>query len=236
MRLFHYPLGLLAVVTLSTSALADLRVKNGDKVAFVGDSITQQGWESPTGYIHLVVAGLAANGVTIKPVPAGIAGNKSSDLLLRLDHDVLSIKPQWLTLNCGVNDVRTGTEGPALERFKKYVTGILNQSTTAKVNVLLTTATVIKEDLANAENTKLAAYNDVLRQLATRRHVPLADLNAMFQERIKKENQPGKHVLTRDGVHLNPEGDKMMARGILLAFGCNSAQLKKAEKTWAAKK
>lgn len=98
----------------------------------------------------------------------------------------------------------------------------------------MTTTTVLKEDLADAENTKLAGYNEFLRKIAAKRKLPLADLNAMFQERIKSEKHPSKHVLTVDGIHMNPEGDKVMARGILKAFGLNAAQMKKAEKAWAA--
>ena len=225
-----------AASLLVTSAFAEILVKSGEKVAFLGDSITQQGWGNPKGYVHLVVDGLAANGVTVDPVPAGISGHKSNDMLGRLDKDVLSKKPQWMTLSCGVNDVWHGAKGIELEPYKKNITEILDKAAAANVKVVVTTATIIKEDLANAENAKLAGYNDFLRKLAAERKAPLADLNAMCQERIKKENQPGKNTITRDGVHMNPEGDKIMARGILKAFGLDDAQLQKAEEAWATKK
>ncbi len=237
MYLLRTSLRLLAAASLIvSSAFADILVKSGDKVAFLGDSITQQGWGNPKGYVHLVVDGLAANDVTVEPVPAGISGHKSNDMLGRLDRDVLSKKPQWMTLSCGVNDVWHGARGVELEPYKKNITEILDKAAAANVKVLVTTATVIKEDLANAENTKLAAYNDFLRALAAERKAPLADLNAMFQERIKAEGQPGQNVFTHDGVHMNAEGDKIMARGILKAFGLDAAQMQKAEDAWAAKK
>ena len=44
---------------------------------------------------------------------------------------------------------------------------------------------------------------------------------------------PGKNVLTTDGVHMNGEGNKIMARGVLKAMGASDAQLKKAEEAWA---
>src|SRR5208283_3105429 len=90
------------------TATAEILVKTSEKVAFLGDSITAQGWGDPAGYIRLVVAGLAANGVEVVPVPAGVGGHKSNDMLARLDNDVLSKKPQWMTLSCGVNDVWHG--------------------------------------------------------------------------------------------------------------------------------
>ena len=41
-------------------------------------------------------------------------------------------------------------------------------------------------------------------------------------------------VLTTDGVHMNAEGNKLMARGVLKALGANEAELKKAEEAWSS--
>ena len=221
---------------LATTASADIIVKSGEKIGFLGDSITQGGWGNPKGYVHLVIDGLAANGVTVEAVPAGISGHKSNDMLARVERDVLSKKPQWMTLSCGVNDVWHGKNGVAIDDYKKNITAILDKAAAAEVKVVVTTATIIHENLESPENQKLAPYNDFLRALAAERKAPIADLNAMFHERIKAENKPGKNTVTGDGVHMNYEGNKIMARGVLKAFGCDDAQLKKADEAWAAKK
>jgi lysophospholipase L1-like esterase len=135
-----------------------------------------------------------------------------------------------------VNDVWHGKNGVAIDDYKKNITSILDKAAAAEVKVVVTTATVIQENLESPENQKLAAYNDFLRTLAAERKAPLADLNAMFQERIKAENKPGKNTVTGDGVHMNYEGDKIMARGVLKAFGCDEGQLKKADEAWSTKK
>ena len=96
------------------------------------------------------------------------------------------------------------------------------------------TATVIHENLGSPENGLLAPFNDFLRQLAKEKGVPMADLNAMFHERIKAENKPNVKVLTSDGVHMNAEGNKLMAIGVLKAFGLNEAELDKAKAAWPA--
>ena len=83
MKSLHVALGgalLLAVSALS----AQITVKSGEKIAFLGDSITQQGnWES--GYINLVMSALEANGIKAVKIPAGISGHKSNQMLARLD-------------------------------------------------------------------------------------------------------------------------------------------------------
>ena len=39
-------------------------------------------------------------------------------------------------------------------------------------------------------------------------------------------------MLTVDGVHMNTEGNKVMATGILKAFGLNASEIKKAQESW----
>jgi len=217
---------------LAVPTHAEILVKSGEKVAFLGDSITQAGWGSPTGYVKLVASGLKANGVDIEVIPAGISGHKSNDMLKRLEKDVLEKKPQWMTLSCGVNDVWHGAKGVPLEDYKKNITEIVDKARAADVKVLMLTATVIHENLDSPENQKLEPYNAFLRDLAKERKLPTADLNAMFQERLKAANTPDKKVLTSDGVHMNPAGDRVMAEGILRAFGLDDSQIKKAQEAW----
>jgi len=241
----------LTVFGIMPRASAEIAVKSGDKIAFLGDSITAGGWGNPAGYVRLVIAGLEANGIKAEPVPAGISGHKSDQMLARLDKDVLSKKPQWMTLSCGVNDVWHGKRGVPLDdaaaakpgeydekvaergTYKKNITAIIGKAAAAGVKPVILTATVIQEDLGNAENARLAPYNEFLRSLAKEKHVPLADLNAIFQEHIKQANKPGTKVFTADGVHMNAEGNKLMAIGVLQAFGLDAAQIEKAKASWA---
>ena len=220
------------LITLPILAQAEIAVKSGEKVAFLGDSITQAGWGNPKGYVKLIVSGLKANGVEIDPIPAGIGGHKSNQMLERLERDVLSKNPQWMTLSCGVNDVWHGEKGIPLDDYKKNIREIVDKCAAAKVKVLILTATVIKEQLDGPDNLKLTAYNDFLRELAKEKKLPLADLNAMFYERIIAANTPDQKVLTSDGVHMNPAGDLVMAEGVLRAFGVDDAGMAKAIEEW----
>jgi lysophospholipase L1-like esterase len=77
-------------------------------------------------------------------------------------------------------------------------------------------------------------FNGFLRKLAEERKLPLADLSEMFWAELKVKGEPGKNVLTTDGVHMNAEGNKLMARGVLKALGANEAELKKAEEAWSS--
>lgn len=219
-----------AIITLGllASGQAEIKVQNGQKVAFMGDSITQFGWDRPGGYVHIVADALESAGVKISVVPAGISGNTSRNMLDRVERSVISQKPDWMTLSCGVNDVwHKDASHVDLEPYKTNITAIVDKAQAAGIKVMILTATVIQEK-DNPDNQNLAAYNDFLRQLAKERNLPLADLNAMCWKALKDTDTH----LTVDGVHMNPEGNMLMARGILEAFGMAPSQIDAYEKKW----
>jgi lysophospholipase L1-like esterase len=213
-------------------ARADLLVADKQKVAFLGDSITQFGWQNPWGYVQLVVSGFQTLGVNVVPVPAGVAGNTSKDMLARLDPAVLSQHPDWMTLSCGVNDVWHQTGGVNLDDYKKNITSIVDQAQAKGIKVTILTSTMIYEDLGNDFNKKLLPYNDFLRQLAKNRNLPLADLNASFQTAIQGIPKGERKYFTIDGIHMNPYGDRIMAEGVLRALGANDDQILRVKTAW----
>ena len=224
---------LAAGVCLITQAPAgELSVKDGQKIAFMGDSITQAG-AGPEGYVTLVIRGLEAIGVKAASIPAGISGHKSDQMLERLERDVLVKKPDWMTLSCGVNDVWHGDKGVPLDKYRTHITSIVNKCQTAGIKVMILTSTMIGEDPSRPENQKLAGYNEFLRNLAKEKKCLMADLNAGMQAAITKAGPDKKgNLLTSDGVHMNPAGNRMMATGVLKAFGLSPEQLDKAAKSW----
>lgn len=227
---FIYVIALLGAPFVQAAAPL---VKGGETVAFMGDSITQQGAEPSGGYVRLVESGLAANGLAIKVIPAGISGHKSNQMRARLEADVLAKKPDWMTLSCGVNDVWHGENGVPLDAYKVNITDMVDRCQKAGVKVMILTATQIGLPLDNPNNVKLAPYNDFLRALAKERQLPLADLNAaMAAEQDALKAAGNTSPLTTDGVHMSYLGNLMMARGVLRAFGLSDEQLATAEKQW----
>lgn len=237
MRVFSL---VVAATFLGISALgADtVLVKSGEKIAFLGDSITQQGARAPGGYVQLVINGLKTNGINATAISAGIGGNRSDHMLARLKTDVLDKHPDWMLLSCGVNDVWQGAgvggKGVSLEDYKKNVTAILDQCQAAKIKVLLLTPTMLYEDSTSPGETKLELYREAVRALAKERGLPLADLGAAMREEVKRAAAAGLKgkACTYDGVHMNPSGNMMMALGVLKAFDVGPDGLVKAEAAW----
>lgn len=227
---------LLGALTLSAAEPAvngenGLLVKDGDTVAFLGDSITYWGQVNNFGYVNLVLRGLEAEGVKVTPIKAGIGGHKSDDMLKRLNRDVLAKKPRWMTLSCGVNDVwhQDRDKGVLLEDYKRNMTEILDTCAASNCTVIVLTATMFESAAPETDkhNVKLAPYNEWLRAEAARRGLPLADLNAAMWAAYRED--PSRK-LTGDGVHMAPAGDLLMARGVLTAMGVAPARFAEIEK------
>jgi len=214
-------------------AQGKISVKNGQKIAFLGDSITAAG-KRPGGYCQLVLSALKDQGIEATPVFAGIGGHKSNQMLARLEKDVLRHKPDWMTLSCGVNDVWHGPRGVDLKSYKKNITEIVKHAQAAGVKVVLLTSTMIREDQSNDLNQKLMPYNEFIKELAKEKKCLLADLNADMQAALKTfpPDAPKGKQLTSDGVHMNKAGNIMMARGVAKAFGLTNQQLNKSSKNW----
>ena len=225
-----------AVVMTAGLAFGECCIKNGDTLAFLGDSITQFGQNDQDGYVNLVIRGLEAEGIEVTPVKAGISGNKSNQMLERLDRDVLSKKPQWMTLSCGINDVwhqeLPNHQGVLIEDYKKNITAILDKCAAAGCEVIVLTTTIYeRDDPAGGKNAKVVEYNDFLRKIAAERKLRLVDLNAAFWNAKQADR---RLRLTRDGVHMQSSGNHLMAKTILEGVGVPSGDFAKIEReAWA---
>jgi len=227
------------LLVLVSSAFAEIAVKDGEKIAFLGDSITLLGIRNQCGYVNLVMDGLARNGVKTVMIPAGFSGNKSNQMLARLQRDVISKKPQVMTLSCGVNDVLQGKNGVNLEDYRKNVAEIIRQAKAAGIRIYLMTPTMIGERADGKSNQKLSGYVNCLKELAKAENCGLIDTNAEMQKeviRLRKIYPDVKQsLLAVDAVHMNPLGNAVMAKAVLKGFGLTDEQIAKAEAGWGEK-
>jgi isoamyl acetate esterase len=217
-------LSISLVLALAAPAAADdaPALKKGDRIVFLGDSITQAG-VGPKGYVTVIKNTLAEKhkDLGIEVIGAGISGNKVPDLQTRLDKDVLSKKPTLVVIYIGINDVWHGERDPARgtpkDKFEAGLTDIIGKIKGAGARVVLCTPTVIGEKKANALDARLDEYADVSRKVAKDTGVTLCDLRTAFRDHLAKDNPDDKEkgVLTSDRVHLNDAGNKLVAETIL---------------------
>jgi lysophospholipase L1-like esterase len=172
------------------------------------------GGAAPGGYVTLTALGLKAAGIDIQPWNAGCGGNRSREMLARLQRDVLANKPDWVLLNCGVNDSNRGEYGVPADEFRANVTKIIEQSQAAGAKVMILPATGGWEEFAQ-----------IMRDLAKQKNCALADVRAPYQQG-DKDNPFAQNA--NDGVHPNARGYYHMTMPILQAFALDEVQLTKA--------
>lgn len=224
---------LAATLALSSALLpaGELLVKNGDRIAFLGDSITQFG-NRRDGYVQLVMDGLKRYGIKATAIPAGVSGNKSNDMLRRLP-GVLKKKPTILLINCGVNDVGHGKNGVKLPDYKINMKKMLDMAEKANVKVILLTPSWRTEMPRYKDNIEIGKYAAFLREEAKKRSIPVADLYKRFGEELKKSPIPQEKIkLTIDNVHLNGYGNMMFACEVLKTMGIPEKNIASYVKAW----
>lgn len=203
------------------------------RIVCVGDSITQQG-ESPAGYVWLIRHNLQLifPNQSFDVLNAGISGNRSNDMLDRFERDVLSHNPDLVLISVGVNDVWHGFseghpqgDGPGgipLADYRQNVAAMIDRTVAKHAKAVLLLATPIGEDLGNAENLKAVAYNNTLRDLAVTKSATVIDLQTPFRKLIdsyRTTTGNTQNFLTVDGVHMNAQGNQVMAQAVLTALG-----------------
>ena len=168
-----------------------------------------------------------------KVVNKGIGGQKAEDLVRRFDSDVVKLKPAFVTISIGINDVWHRLDKPhdakILAAYKENVAKMVDQAQKAGIQVILLTPTVIQEN-PNAEgNKRLAAYVKAEKQIAAEKKCQIVDLHGMFLKALKKKPAGPANWLTSDGVHMNPRGDAIMAIGVLRALGVPDKKIAASE-------
>jgi lysophospholipase L1-like esterase len=193
------------------------------KIVFFGDSITQAGVK-PGGYITKMKEALEQKGLASQYdlMGAGIGGNKVYDLYLRMEDDVLSQNPEVVVIWVGVNDVwhkqsyGTGTDP---DKFEKFYIAILKKLQARNIRVFICTPSTIgeKTDFTNQQDGDLNKYSQIIRNIAKNNNCGLIDLREIFHTYEMKNNPENKDkgILTVDGVHLNDQGNQLVADKML---------------------
>jgi len=200
-------------------------LKAGDRIVFLGDSITAGGANPPHGYIRVLEAALNKKhpDLKIECIGAGISGNKVPNLQSRVEKDVVAKKPTIVFVYIGINDVWHGEKDPARgtmpDKFEAGLKEVIGKITAGGARVILCTPTVIgeKKNGGNSLDAKLDQYADISRGIAKELNLQLCDLRKAFVDHLAANNPEDKDkgILTPDRVHLNQAGNQLVADTML---------------------
>lgn len=191
------------------------------RILFQGDSVTdcQRVYDDPKdlgqGYVVYTVKAIksAFPGMDIEFLNRGISGNRTENLLARVDADLIDLQPDIVTILIGINDTwhkyMIDLE-TTVEYFRANYETVLKRiksETKAKIVILepFLLYNMGKDEMRGDLNEKI----DVVRQLAMKYADAFINLDGMFVE----ENIKGtpNNVLSPDGVHPDEAGKKVIA-------------------------
>jgi len=172
-------------------------------------------------------------------VNAGVGGNTTTQMLARMDADVIARHPRVVLIMAGLNDAAYVDPGPVarteprvpMAEFEKNLTGIVARVRKAGATPVLLTANPMTrayryQNLGfyqeNDMNDGLVPFVDVTRRVARESKTCLADIYADWTTRRDLR------TLIPDGIHPNAEGHRLIAAKVLEA--CGAAVRSKTEK------
>jgi lysophospholipase L1-like esterase len=206
-----------------------MRLKSGQKIVMIGDSITDAGRreiEPPygTGYMTLVRSFVTAlhPELELTWLNQGVGGDTVRHLANRWVGDVLDQRPDVLTVMIGINDVwrRFGDKPleavPADEYQSTLVTLIRAASDSGSPDLYIGSPYMIEANTADPMRAAMDIYGGLAREVADEVGATWIDVQAAF-DRVLAHSDSADWA--HDRIHPNQPGHAVIALEYLRAFG-----------------
>jgi lysophospholipase L1-like esterase len=210
-------------------------IQPNSKLVMIGDSITDCDRARPVGeglfeatgkgYVSLVDGLLTARyaGERIRVVNMGVSGNTVRDLKSRWQSDVLDLKPDWLSICIGINDVWRQFDSPLqpelqvpLDEYTQTLEELITIARPTLKGLVLMTPYFIDLNRADAMRATMDRYGTAVKQLAQKHQAHLVDTQTAFDEVLAHLHPM---ALAWDRVHPTRAGHMILARAFLQAVG-----------------
>jgi lysophospholipase L1-like esterase len=219
--------GLLLVALLSGTArgqqAATLRgpegllFRKGDRVVFLGDSITAQSQYTLAVELYLATHFPARDMLFLN---AGLSSDTATGGAARFAAHVLAEKPTAVVINFGMNDMGYAFVPSRQAGYLKHTEAMLDAAARAGVRVLLLSPNAVDWRLGGRLKEMLDTQKPFyapLRELAARHGAAFVDLYAFTRQVLEKIDADGSVKLRpfTDGIHPAPPGALLMAYAVL---------------------
>ena len=201
-------------------------------LVLIGDSVTDCNRARPVGdgspdalgdgYVAEINALLLAAYPTraIRITNMGISGNTVRDLVARWETDVLALKPDWLSVMIGINDVwrhfdaLRQSEAVPPEEFARTYGALLARTRPQLRGLVLMTPYYLEPRKSDPMRRRMDDFGGIVRQLAATHGATLVDTQAAF-DRVLAHHPSA--ALSADRVHPNRSGHIILACAFLAA-------------------
>jgi len=207
-------------------------LKPRSRILFIGDSITDCGRRRPIGegvgpgalgdgYVSLVQSALLAGypDYELKVLNMGVSGDTVCDLQARWESDVVSLRPDWLAVFIGINDVwrqfslnDASQAGSGLDDYSATLGGLLAESVPRLAGLMLMTPYYLQPDPSDPLRQTMDYFGAAVHRLAAQYGAVAVDTQAAF-DRVMAWVRPTD--LADDRVHVAQAGHLLLARAVL---------------------
>ena len=206
-----------------------------DRIVFAGDSVTDMDSANPVGeglfdslgrsYVRIVENYLSAYypEIFLRVTNSGISGNTSRDLLNRWQRDVLDLKPDYVSIMIGINDVWRQFDSPAMpdvactpEEYRENLVKMLESLQGKVKGVFLMTPYYMEPNPQDRMRARMDQYGAICKELAGQYGCEFIDLQAMFNRYFRYRHSS---YIAWDRVHPNQIGATLIAREFLSHCG-----------------
>ncbi len=206
-------------------------LNKNDKLVMIGDSVTDCGRARPvgeglfgaigTGYVGYVNALIDATypELKIRVVNMGSSGNNVKDLAARWQEDVFDLKPDWLSIMIGINDVWRQYDSPLiveqhvyLDEYKKTLTELVEKTKSKVKQIVLMTPYYIEANKNDVMRKTMDTYGIVVKEIAEKFNTIFIDTQRAFD--IYLQSYHANNVAW-DRVHPNHIGHMLLAKEFL---------------------
>jgi lysophospholipase L1-like esterase len=203
----------------------------GQKILFIGDSITDAGRRdaayAPLGYGYAFIAANMVEGryphLDLRFENRGIGGNTVLDLQERWETDAVAEQPDWLSCLIGINDAsRVWRRGVGHERLKpehfrsNYRQLLERVRQQGPARLILWEPFLITADRELSRFRGLRPYIEAVHELAKEFEALLIPTQALFDEACTKRSP---EYWAGDAVHPSKPGHALMAQAFLQQVG-----------------
>ena len=205
--------------------------ENYDRIVFAGDSVTDMGSVNPVGeglfdnvgrgYVRVLESMFASYypEVYLRITNSGISGNTSRDLLSRFDRDVVELKPDWVSICIGINDVWRQYDSPAMldvqvqpDEYEKNVEEMILKIKDNVKGIFILSPYIIESNREDMMRKRMDEYVEICRKLADKYGCRFVDFQKMYEDYCKIRHSC---YIAWDRIHPNQVGSTMMAREFL---------------------
>lgn len=202
-----------------------------DRIVFAGDSVTDMNSAQPVGeglfdnlghsYVRVIENLLAVcyPKTHVRVTNSGIGGNTSRDLLARFQRDVVDLKPDWVSICIGINDVWRQFDSPAMpdqcvlpDEYEQNVEKMIEMVKGSVKGIFILTPYYMEPNTADPMRARMDEYCAVCKRLAEKHGCIFVDFQKLYADYCNVRHPA---YIAWDRVHPNQIGATLMAREFL---------------------